>query len=287
MAENSWDNSAPSPSRRRSWAWLWKGALVLVASVAGLVLLLLVKAQTSSRKVWPLMRQVAERLRTDEGAKDLWNKNPVLKQSYGGEAAFLEEVRVHRLALAALPVMEPPRDGKEFKPSAGPFNVSLRFHAGRDTWIQLVIQNISFSRDRNLGEGITQLVFGKDEESLKSRQREARQAFWVQEWNQFRNIGEALRQDDSTRMMYRQHVGLKAQFPDEGAFLSTIQGWRSHLKPLPEDYETAKATWNRQRRSTPFGNSLKMTYPVDTGFLLHQNWRDGELVEIRLEAVSR
>lgn len=287
MADHQWDNGAPPPLQRRRWAWLWKTALVFAAVMAGMAVFLFIKAQSTSRQVWPLMRQIAARLQTDEGAKDLWRKNPILKQSYGDEAAFLSQVRAYRPSLAALPDLEPPRDGKEFRAFTGPFNVFLRFHAASEAWVQLVIVSTPFFTDRNLGEGVTQLVFAKDEPSLKARLREARQGYWIGEWKQFRDLELALLQDESAAFLYRQHPGLKTQFPDERAFLEEIKGWRSHLKPLPEDYKIAQKSFRSRRRGGPFETSLNLAYPVDEGYVLHENWRDDELVEIRLEALSR
>ncbi len=286
----SW-NSEPASSfkrRGRAWGWLWKTALVVgLLGISGAIIVI-TQLESMSRKAWPAVRQVSARLQTDEGARDLWAKNPELQQGYPDQEGFLSQVKLHRTAFANLPALEPPRDGETLQIESWPIGIMARLKSQDGTWMQLTIERVPVVGDvAQQGEGITELVFADRGGSLEESRREARQAQSNRRWSRFRENAVALQTDDGAKSLYQAQPGLKKHFPTENDFLVKARAWRPQLESLPEDSREDGGHLQLHIYTSPLGEQQELAYTTKSGMRLRQNWSNGQLVELSLDATSR
>jgi hypothetical protein len=116
MVDSSWDNQAPVPSGGRGPAW---GKILMgcgLAAVLGISALVVGGITVANRKMndpevrtemgralWPLIQDLVEELKTDDGARGFYLHEKGLRERYPDEAAFLAQVRGWRPSLATLP----------------------------------------------------------------------------------------------------------------------------------------------------------------------------------------
>lgn len=279
----SW-NSPASASRPSGFL---RGCLVWTLGIgAGIALLITagaLKSQGTRSKVWPILRQTVERLRSDEGAAQLYARNPALASAYPTQAAFLERVRSLRPGLDALPAQEPEQDEDHYRISAGPSGFRARVQAPGGSWLLLQVEGPGALGLRDIpGEGITRLELAHSLDELREagRQREAARA--AETYGRLRNLAQALQNPDAARGLYRQNPDLAKAWPSEAAFLDQIAAWRPKLPVLPEDKDAATGRFSSSRREMLGRTELRLSYGPDGGAALQAVWVNDRLQEIRL-----
>lgn len=111
--QNSWNRSAPE-QRANPWRLWGKILLSLSLALALLVAWGVWHLHRGRTTAWPAFRQVMNRLPSDEGALDLYRRNPALSHAYPTDQAFLEYVRLYRPVLQIPSEIEPGPDAGRY-----------------------------------------------------------------------------------------------------------------------------------------------------------------------------
>lgn len=157
MADASWDNGGLPPKRRGlgTWAKVSLGcgviALLMLVTCVGAGYWAFRKGSAAIDGVWSEMHRTAEQVRTDEGARALYQANPRLADTYPTVEDFLQAVAEWRPRLGEIPAQRPdfkslvdPKGGSGFKldsrsESGQPQRVTIGFNTrggGRLVMIQ-------------------------------------------------------------------------------------------------------------------------------------------------------
>jgi hypothetical protein len=283
MADSSWDNSESLLARRKGRPVWMKWGLGILGAYFGLNALLGLVVGASAlqhrKEVWPVTLRVHQRLQSDEGARELYRKNPSLKGHYADEDGFLQVVQSWRPKLGQLPAHEPPRKSEDFVQSADPvgFDVSAKGSGG--AWLNLRVDG-SFLGE---GEGLSELIFSDDRHSLRASRKEARENSRAEGYQRFKDVAKALKEDEQSSALWKNSSKLHKGFRDEAAFLQALKIWRSDLPSLPESYAEASQKLGVRRMSLFANQSLEMKYPKDGPKTLSMVWLNDELSEIKFE----
>lgn len=272
MADGSWDTYTPDAPRRRAWGWVFGavgGALLIAAIlIAGLAAV----AGNSRAGAWPLVQNVATRLRTDDGALDLYRRNPALKDGYPSEADFLARVREHREGLKLADTA--PAEGAEYRVRSSPFNVRVRHRAAGGTWLEVAVAFGGPFRPAPSGEGIFRLSLGRDPKDLRRRvaNQDPRSE---QDWARFAELGQALGRDGGLA------PGVRTVPNDSAAFAALVRQRRAALAALQPEARAAHGSSIRIQDG-PFGRSVTVEAALGGDGLLKAAWKDGTLVQVEL-----
>ncbi|MBS1766073.1 MAG: hypothetical protein JST05_01530 [Acidobacteria bacterium] len=268
--------------------WLvWIGGIAALGVL--LVLSLVLRVQQNDSKAWPIAHAVIERLATEQGARDLYAKNPRLGDSYATADAFVAAMAAQRGAFGALPARRP--DGGAFQVESDP--ESLRVYAKGDGggWMQLEVERSDGSAEGHaaIGEGITYLGFAKDEAGLETLRKSLREVRDEARWGRFRSVEQALLTDEGVRALLQSNPDFAKEDAAKAAFLKQAQDWRPRLAaaPPPETWKGAvdseEEMVSMQRRSDPFGTRLTIGWRLkDKGAWLRVEWKDDRLHNISL-----
>lgn len=272
------DWNEPS-ARGRGWTrWLWlplAAGGVLVVGVLSVVL----RQQGTRTRIWPIVRQTAQRLQTDAGALDLYRRNPDLRLSYPTEEAFLARVKTFRGGLSGLPAAEPQVSRDAYLPSPNPWGFQALVKGQSEAWMLLRVQGPGpFGLGpQSQGEGISLLALADSKAGAREESRAGQVRRRQPEWDAYRAVLAALATDDGSRALYRQNPGLAKAYPAEAAFLAAAKGWRPRLQPVPEDILQAGDHLRLLRiHHGPFHNQVQMTYEFPT-LRLRAAWDEDRL----------
>ncbi len=188
MRDSSWDNTGVArQGSRRPWL---KWALIGIGVVFGLPILMTATigslALRHRAQVWPAVRAIHARLQTDEGARDLFVKNPALANSYASDQDFLDTVRTWRTRVGDLPVQEP-REGPSYSPDSDPGEAAASIQGLGGAWMLVNIRGGAFAGPIQ-GEGIDRIFFGEDKKALRTARKNANAIKKLREWDNFRNL---------------------------------------------------------------------------------------------------
>jgi hypothetical protein len=259
---------APHPSRRGLPLGL-KVAMGVLAIPVFLALFLLGQSKTVEAQAWPVIRRIALRLQTDDGAAGLYRANPALARTYPTEDAFLDQVRAHRTSFASLPDLPPKAD--RFECHAGPNGFRASVQGSDESWATFEVrQNILF--EKVPGEGVLRLEFSPTKEPNARERRAQRRAEASLDWQRYRDICALLASEDGTRSLWRREPGLHAAFPREDGLLSFAAATRPHLHPLPDSDRLSQVRLLRQVRD----HTVRLGYPFQAGTLTAV-WIEGRL----------
>lgn len=277
MPDPSWNTYTPAaPSRLPGWLKVLAG----LAVVAALLVAVLVTTQAARRRqAWPLARAVAARLATDEGARDLYGKNPDLHGFYPTEQAFLEAVRPLRAGLV-LPEQEPGRGRRDSILQVGPGVARIRVRGEGGTWIDLTVRGRGGFGPPPHGEGISRLLLADSQEGLRGQLRRVREAEFEPLWQRFRETAAALATEPGARALLGR-PSLSRTPGDATAFLALRVTRQASLAALPATRTEAHARLSI--RSGPFHRDVRMTCPLPGGGSLSLAWRDDQLTEMALD----
>ena len=277
MRDTSWNTFTPAtPSRFPGWMM----AIAVGAGVVAVLIAFLVSyQQVTRRQIWPLARAIAARLATDEGTRDLYDRNPELRDTYPTGAAFLEAIRPLRAGLT-LPEQEPDRDRRGFITQMEPDQVRIRVRGEGGTWLDLTVRRRSSFGPEPRGEGISRLLVADSMEGLRGQLRRLREAEFEPLWQRFRETATTLATEPGARALL-DRPGLSHAPGDPAAFLALRQIRQVDLSALPATRTEAHARLSI--RSGPFHRDVRMTCPLPGGGSLSLAWRDDQLTEMTLD----
>lgn len=272
MADGSWDTYTPDAPRRRAWGWVL-GAVGTVALVAAVLAAGLAAVEGNSRAgAWPLLQNVAARLRTDDGALDLYRRNPALAESYASEADFLARVREHRDGLKLADTA--PAEGAAYRVRSSPFDVRVRHLAAGGIWLEVAVAFGGPFRPAPAGEGIFRLNLARDPKDLRRRAASQEQPTG-KDWARFVELGRALGRDQGLGSAVR-------TIPtDAAAFAALVRQRRTALSTLQTEERTASGSSIRIQDG-PFGRSVEVQAALEDGGLLKAAWKGETLVRVEL-----
>lgn len=275
-----------APSRRGS-RWLpWFGGLIAIIGM--LILSVVLRVQETGSKAWPITRAVAARLATDEGARDLYRKNPELAGSYASADAFVEAVRANRAALGSLPAYEPGESRDSYEVHTDPLGFRAYIKASKGGWMMLEVARSDGSEAGHaaIGEGIVFLGFGDSLASVQMLRRAAREARAETRWNAFKALEQALLTEEGTRALLQANPDLAPGEAARAAFLQEAAAWRPRLMaaaPPGTWAEAPKGSLRLSRRRDPLmGTSEEIEWKVKDGAWLGAEWKNGRLTRIFL-----
>ncbi|MDE3244993.1 MAG: hypothetical protein KGN80_02815 [Acidobacteriota bacterium] len=286
MADTSWNNGGVAPTGpRRSWL---KWGLVGLAVVLGFPLLMTLTfgslALRHRAKLWPAVRAIHARLQTDEGAKDLFSKNPALANTYVNDQDFVDVVRAWRAKVGDLPSLEPP-EGPTYSPNSDPGGVSAAIQGSGGAWMRVDIRGGRLAGPVE-GEGITRLYFAEDRKGLREARRKATALRTGREWENYRKVMLRCSDDSQAAALYRQEPGLRANYPSESAFLEAAKALRPAIAKLPVALRDDASEFGIRNYHTPFTNSHVLIFLCADGQELRAIWKNGQLSKVELRPAN-
>ena len=269
--------------------WLvWLGAAGALGAM--LVLSLVLRVQQNEDRAWPITRAVVARLATDEGARDLYAKNPRLSESYPTAEAFVAAIAGQRAAFGALPARKP---GDGFHADSDPQDLSVVAKGTGGAWMELQVESSDGSEAGHaaIGEGITYLGFGADEKGLESHREDLRGARHEARWAEFRGLEQAMLTDAGVEGLLKTHPDLAKDEAARAAFLRQAQAWRprlmAHQPPATwkeaVDADAKDEMVSMQRRSGPFSDHLEVGWRLKDQSWFRATWEKGQLTRLALE----
>lgn len=277
MRDSSWNTYTPGPSARFP-GWL-KSLAVVAAAIAILIAVVASYLQAARRQAWPLALGIAARLATDEGARDLYAKNPDLRNLYPTEEAFLETVRPLRAGLT-LPAQEPRRGQRGFLAFVSPDQARIRVRGEGGTWMDLTVRRRSAFGPEPKGEGLSSLLLADSREGLRVQARRLREVEFEPLWQRFRDTAATLQTEAGARGLL-DRPGLSHTPADISAFLALRQARQASLAAVPATF--AEAHVRLSIRSGPFGRVVRMTCPLPGGGSLGLTWKNDQLSGLDLD----
>lgn len=265
--------------------WLvWLGGAAALLGVIGLSVFL--RVQENESKAWPITSAVVARLSTDDGAKDLYAKNPRLADDYPTVDAFVAAVAGQRTAFGALSARQP----DAFHSESDPTDLRVIAKGTGGAWLELRVERSDGSEAGHaaIGEGITFLGFGATEAALDDARKDLRSAYHEARWAEFRSTEQALLTDAGVNDLLQAHPDLATDNASRAAFLQQAQAWRPRLA-----VHQPPATWKEAvdadakdemvsmvRRSNPLGDHLEVGWRLSDQSWLRATWDNGRLIKV-------
>jgi len=278
-----------SSSRGSRWL-LWIGGLAAIGIM--LILSVVLRVQENEGKAWPILQIVTARLGTDEGARDIYAKNPQLADFYPSPDAFLESVRTHRAAFGALPGREPGMDGEKYETDSDPQGLRAFIKGTGGAWMALELESSDGTAAGHaaIGEGITYLGFSDASATLRDVEGASRETRAENQWSRFKAVEQALLTEENTLALLQANPTLAKDDAARTAFLQQARAWRPRLAA-----STPPATWVKaeaapddtvsftHRSAAPFVDKMEMGWKPKDGAWLRIEWSQGQLVKVALE----
>lgn len=228
-------------------------------------------------QAWGITAKVAQRLQTDEGARQLYLANPELKARSASESAFLEEVRAHRASFGALPPQEP-REGFVCFPSLTSFTAQVRGTDG--SWMELQVQGPSLF-DEVRGEGLHLLHFAQGRPALMQESPAEKQVFDAAYWKKFQGVLAALGTPNGAKALWRQEPGIHLAFPHPEDLVAWADTQRGVLVTIPRGEWTLVVKVSLRRERSSEGEAVSLDYDLGSRSL-RMTWRGERLVFLGL-----
>lgn len=278
-------------SPRRGSRWLpWLGGIAAIATM--LILSLVLRFQASESRAWPITKSVVARLATDDGARDLFAKNPRLAESYPDAEAFVAAVRAQRAAFGALAAPGRGDHGETFRADSDPDGLRVIAKGTGGAWMQMDVEQSDGSEAGHaaIGEGITLLGFADSEASLDKVREASHQVYNEARWTRFKAVEQALLTEDGTQALLKANPGFLKDGAAREAFLRQARDWRPRLaaRPIPatwkEGVDAKDETVSMNHRSMPpFRDQVVVGWELKDGAWLKVEWSEGRLTKITLE----
>jgi hypothetical protein len=280
MAASTWDE-VPTPTVRRKRSGPWLRAAALLAGLGLLGLFATAALATSLRgRGWPLARAVAARLQTEDGARNLYRRNPGLARVYPSEAAFLAEAAAWRDRLATLPAQAPQDDGRLYDLDARPDQLRISARGDGGAWLVLTWRGGLISTPAEAGEGLETLAFAGSREEAERRAEAQEEARRAQDWGRFADLAATLRSEGATRDLIRRQPWLKGDRETEEAFLARMARLRPRLGEIPAELSApAGEEGGGLVRHHAFGG-LETSWTAPDGWTLGARWEGSSLRRI-------
>lgn len=267
--------------------WLvWLAAAAALVGVIGLSVFL--RVQENEGKAWPITSTVVARLGTDQGARDLYAKNPRLAEDYPTVDAFVAAVAAQRTAFGTLP----PRQPDSFHSESDPTDLSVVAKGSGGAWMELHVERSDGSEAGHaaIGEGITFLGFGATEAALDEARKDLRSAYHEARWAEFRAMEQDLLTDAGVTSLLQAHPDLATDAATRAAFLQQAQAWRpllaAHQPPATwkeaVDADAKDEMVSMVRRSNPLGDHLEVGWRLKDQSWLRATWDNDRLIKLTL-----
>jgi hypothetical protein len=257
------------------WLAIGAGALIGIPLIMGLAFGGL--ALSHRARLWPAVRQVHARLQTDEGARDLFKKNPSLMEAYGTEQDFLETVHAWRGKVGGLPVQEP-AEGPAYDLSLDPSGAEIRLEGQGGAWMRLELQGGTFA-EPGVGEGLVRLLFAENEKGLEKAAVRLAEGRELRSRAEFREVIQQCSEESTARALYRQEPGLQAAYRSESAFLEHLRPMRASMAAFLAKPGVDPDHFHYQRTTSPVGRYKVYTFDQDAGELTAR-WENDRLSAI-------
>lgn len=268
--------SHPSSRPWPGWAHALLGALLFGL---GLLAVLVAQQQATARKAWPLMQATLHRLATDEGARELWLRNPGIRSDYDDEVeAFLTEVRAWRPRIGALTSAEPasrPRSG--WFRSTSPWHLWAVAQGDGGGWVQFQVQRPGPFENPE-GEGFTMVHFAPDWDALRTIRTARRERRIGAQWQELRRIAARLDSTEGARQLWMAEGALHGAYPTPEAFEQEAAKARPVLSHLPASAAEASAGLAVKRIRNPFMDRMDLIWKDAEGHAVAVIWENGALV---------
>ncbi len=286
MASSTWDET-PSPTKRKARSGPWLHAAALLAGLGLLGLFATLALTTSLRgRGWPLARAVAARLQTEDGARNLFRRNPGLARVYPSEAAFLAEVAAWRGPLAALPAQPPQDDGLRYDLDARPDQLRISAQGDGGAWIVLTWRGGLISTPAEAGEGLEILAFAGSREEAERRAEAQEVGRMAQDWGRFADLAATLRSEAATRDLIRRQPWVMGDRETEEAFLARMARLRPRLGEIPAELSApAGEGGGGLVRHHAFGG-LETAWTAQDGWTFGARWEGPRLKRIEGERLD-
>lgn len=275
----------PSSRRRSSWL-VWIGGVLAV--LAMLILSAILRATENEGKAWPILTSVAQRLTTDEGARDLYRKNPRLAQLYDSQEAFVDSVKARRISFGTLPARQPMEARDNYEMDSNPRGIRASIKGSGGDWMLLEVERSDGTEAGHaaIGEGITFLGYADGSATAREVRRTIRMAYLEQEWSRFTKVEQALLTDEGTKALLQTNPELAPDDAARAAFLHQAQAWRPRLAASALPISWAKAPDGEvslNRHSAPLvGESRQIGWKLKDGGWLRMVWKDGRIIRVSL-----
>ncbi|MBI3131892.1 MAG: hypothetical protein HYZ13_11250 [Acidobacteria bacterium] len=251
----------------------WLVPLVVVAAGAAGVAHWARQARAAQRaQAWGFTRSVAQRLQTDEAARQMYLQNPELQARTPSAEAFLVEVRAHRAAFSALPAREP-ADGYLCLPRLTAFTAQLKGADG--TWLELEVQGPSLL-DQVRGEGIHRLHFAPGREALHQPSPEEASASSAALWERYQAVLAELESPGGAKALWEREPGLHGSYARPEELEAWARAHRAAWAGVPRGGWALALKVSIQRERGAAGEAFNVDYPLEAG-RLRMTWRGGKL----------
>jgi hypothetical protein len=278
VADSSWNTYTPDAPRRRAWGAVLTGLGVLAALALFFGTFMAMTDRQSQASAWPTVKQVVDRLQSDDRSRELYRANPALANTYPNEDAFLACVREFRPGLH-LPDAAPPK-GPDYRVRSDIFDFSVRIKSPSGIWLEVVVEGGPFGVGRQ-GEGLVMVNLGKEIKDLRRTVREAAERRSAQAWLRFRALAQTLARDGSFQELARTSPQLSLQPGDAGAFAGLAAKRRTALLALPEQAKGLPSVRTRVRQG-PFTRTVEIEAALADGGRLKARWKGNQLVKVEL-----
>ncbi len=261
------------------WAHALLGALVLSAA---LIAAIVGQQVATARRAWTVTHDVARRISTEEGARDLWSRNPALRLDYPDEGAFLAAVAEGRGFLGELPLLEPASvAGSAWSKEASPWNLLTTIRGSRGGWMQVQVQRPG-PLEEPQGEGITLLAFAPDPEGLRGFREARRERRFQARYERARQVAGSLASPAETRNLWKQEPALHEVFPTPESLEREAVRLRPKLRTLP----LTAPDLHLKHVHTPFHDRVDVRWKAPEGGEIAMAWEDEALVDVHLEGAG-
>jgi hypothetical protein len=258
------------------WAHAALGALLFSA---GLGAALLGQQVATSRRAWAVTRDIAQRISTESGARDLWAHNPALRQDYPDEATFLAVIREGRAHFGELPTLEPrAQAGSPWSKVASPWNLLATAQGTHGGWMQVQVQRPG-PLEQPQGEGITLLAFSEDLAGLQGLRAARRERRFQARYDRIRQVAGRLASPGGTRDLWKQEPALHEAFPTPESLEREAERLRPRLRHLPP----GSSDLHVRHLHTPFQDRVDVRWKAPEGGEVAMAWEGEALVDVHLE----
>lgn len=280
MASSSWDQGDRGGGDAALMPGWMKVALGLGLAAALAVAILVGLSKRREADGWPLLRGVAAQLATDDGAKELFEAQPGVRDGQDLQA-FLEKVRGWRPRFGTLPAAPPPKGRSGgFLAHGSPRHLFAAAQGSGGGWLGVRLTQ----GPPGSGEAPRlQVSLGARLDDVLWRRSPAREDVSLDPVARYHAVALQLRTDEGVRALGLAHPDLVRQAGGEAAFLDQIRSWRPHLGVLPE---TARPGWpadlSVQVSEVGGGTRLELAAPVGAG-RLRMVWQEQSLTELSFQ----